>query len=69
MLLSRYLNVMAQLDNNKVVNATKWSAVTEVVTKLVNPITLMVLARLLVSEVFGGVATIVMIVTFADIFY
>lgn len=59
---------MAQLDNNKVIKATKWSAITEIVTKLVNPITQMVLARLLAPEAFGVVATIVMIVTFAEIF-
>lgn len=59
---------MAQLEGNKVVNATKWSAITEVVAKLVNPVIQMVLARLLAPEAFGVVATIVMIVTFAEIF-
>lgn len=59
---------MAQLENNKVIKATKWSAITEIVTKLVNPITQMVLARLLAPEAFGVVATVVMIVTFAEIF-
>ena len=59
---------MAELDKKKVLNATKWSAITEVVAKLVNPITQMVLARLLAPEAFGIVATIVMVVTFAEIF-
>lgn len=59
---------MAELNQNKVVNATKWSAVTEIVAKLIMPITNMVLARLLVPEAFGVVATITMIVTFAEIF-
>lgn len=52
----------------KVVKATKWSAVTEIVAKLVTPITSMVLARLLTPEAFGVVTTITMIITFAELF-
>lgn len=52
----------------KVVKATRWSAVTEVVAKLVTPITSMVLARLLTPEAFGVVTTITMIITFAELF-
>lgn len=59
---------MANLDKSKVVNATKWSAVTEIVAKLISPITSMVLARLLTPDAFGVVATITMIVSFAEIF-
>lgn len=59
---------MSPLDTNKVVIATKWSAITEIFAKIVSPITSMVLARLLTPEVFGVVATITMIVTFAEIF-
>ncbi len=59
---------MAELNNKKVVNATKWSAITELVAKLILPITSMVLARLLTPEAFGVVATITMIVSFAEIF-
>lgn len=59
---------MAELNNKKVVNATKWSAITELVAKLISPITSMVLARLLTPEAFGVVATITMIVSFAEIF-
>ena len=51
-----------------VANATKWSAITELIAKLILPITNMVLARLLTPEAFGVVATITMIVTFAEIF-
>lgn len=29
---------MTQLNKNKVVNATKWSAITEIVAKLVAPV-------------------------------
>ena len=52
----------------KIGNATKWSALTEVISKLVNPITSMVLARLLTPSAFGAVATITMIITFTEIF-
>lgn len=54
--------------NNKIATATKWSAITEVVAKLVAPFSTMVLARLLTPEAFGVVATLTMIITFAEIF-
>lgn len=54
--------------NNKVANATKWSAITEIVAKLVTPITSMVLARLLTPEAFGVVATLTMVISFAELF-
>ncbi|MED3652394.1 lipopolysaccharide biosynthesis protein [Heyndrickxia sporothermodurans] len=53
---------------NKVLNATKWSAMTEIAAKLVSPITSMVLARVVTPEAFGVVATVTMIVSFADMF-
>lgn len=54
--------------NSKIVNATKWSAITEILSKLVTPITSMVMARLLTPEAYGVVATFSIIITFADIF-
>ncbi len=54
--------------NSKVVNATKWAALTQLVAKLIAPITNMVLARLLTPEAFGVVATLTMIITFAELF-
>lgn len=54
--------------NNKVRKATKWSAITEIVARLITPITSMVLARLLTPEAFGVVTTLTMIITFAEIF-
>lgn len=54
--------------NEKITSATKWSAVTEVAARLVAPITSVVLAHILAPEAFGVVTTIVMIVTFAEIF-
>lgn len=54
--------------NSKIVNASKWSTITEVIAKLVAPISSMVLARVLTPEAFGVVATITMIISFAEIF-
>lgn len=59
---------MPQELNTKVKTATKWSAVGEIVSKLVTPITSMVLARLLTPEAFGVVTTLTMIIAFAEIF-
>lgn len=54
--------------SNKVFHATKWATLTELCAKLITPITSMVLARLLTPDAFGVVATINMIVSFADMF-
>lgn len=54
--------------NNKVANATKWSAFAEIIGKLVGPITTMVLARVLTPQAFGVVTTLTMIIAFAEIF-
>lgn len=53
---------------NKFVNATKWSTITEIAAKLVTPITNMILARIISPEAFGVVATVTMIMSFADMF-
>lgn len=54
--------------NNNIIVATKWSAITEIIAKLVSPITNLILARILVPEAFGIVATITMVISFADMF-
>lgn len=54
--------------NTQVAAATKWSVITEVMAKLVAPITSMVLARLLTPSAFGVVATLNMIIVFVEIF-
>lgn len=59
---------MPESLNSKVKTATKWSVIGEIVSKLVTPITSMVLARLLTPEAFGVVTTLTMIITFAEIF-
>ena len=45
--------------NGKVKTATKWSLNTEVVVRLIVPLTSMVLARLLTPEAFGIVVTFI----------
>ncbi len=54
--------------NNKIGKATAWSSITEIIAKLISPIVNMVLARLLVPEAFGIVATITMVISFAEVF-
>ena len=54
--------------NKKIVFATKWSAFAEISAKLVMPIVSIILARLLTPDAFGVVATLTMIITFAEIF-
>ncbi len=52
----------------QVVTATKWSALTEIVIRLVSPIAGMILARLLTPEAYGAVATTSIVITFAELF-
>ena len=59
---------MAEYSNKKIGNALKWSVYAEIAAKLILPISNMILARLLTPEMFGVVATVTMIVSFADIF-
>ena len=49
-------------------SASKWSSITEIVARLIAPITNMILARLLVPEAFGIATTVLMIVSFAEMF-
>ena len=59
---------MTENLNKKIINATKWSAMTELLSKLIVPFTSMVMARLLTPEAFGIVATFSVIITISDIF-
>ncbi|MEK4751966.1 lipopolysaccharide biosynthesis protein [Priestia sp. FSL R5-0597] len=52
----------------KIFNAAKWSTVTEIAAKLVIPLTNIILARIVAPEAFGIIATITMIISFADMF-
>lgn len=53
---------------NKARSASKWSLITELLSKLAAPIVNMVLARLLTPDDFGMIATITMVTTLADLF-
>ncbi|MEK3888432.1 lipopolysaccharide biosynthesis protein [Bacillus sp. FSL K6-3431] len=54
--------------NKKIANAAKWSSITEIIAKIIVPVTNMILARILAPEAFGVIATITMIISFADMF-
>ena len=53
---------------DKIISATKWSAITELASKLITPISTMALARILTPEDFGVLVTAMMIIGFAEIF-
>lgn len=59
---------MEQDLNVRIVRATKWSGIAEISAKLISLIVNMVLARLLTPEAFGVIATITMVITFAEVF-
>ncbi|MCV2231498.1 lipopolysaccharide biosynthesis protein [Acholeplasma manati] len=52
--------------NHKIMTATKWSTLSQITTKLMLPISNMILARILDPSVFGTVALITMVISFAD---
>lgn len=54
--------------NKKVGSSLKWSAVTEILAKIIVPINNMILARLLTPEAFGVLATVNMVVSFVEVF-
>lgn len=54
--------------NDRIAKAVKWSTITQVSTKMITPITNMILARLLAPDAFGVVATVTMVVSFCDMF-
>ena len=51
--------------NSKIANATKWSSITEIMSKIVRPITNMILARIWCLGI-GVLATVNMIISFVD---
>lgn len=55
------------MSNNKVLNAAKWSVFSEILAKVISPITTIVLARLLSKEVFGIVASLTAITSMVDL--
>ena len=54
--------------NRKASVATKWSALTEFMAKLVTPVIGLVLAHLLTPEAYGIIATITLVISFVEIF-
>lgn len=57
-----------ELTGKKIARATKWSFITEIGSKLVSPIVNMILARVFTPSIFGIIATLTMVISFADIF-
>lgn len=53
---------------NKTLSAAKWSSITEIASKIVSPIINMILARILAPEAFGILATVTMVISFAEVF-
>lgn len=56
------------VSNRSIGKATAWSLASEIAAKIIVPITNIILARLLAPEAFGIIATINMVVSFADTF-
>lgn len=54
--------------NNQIAKAAKWSTISEVIARVVSPLIQIVLARLLTPEAFGVVATVTMVISFAELF-
>lgn len=54
--------------NEKIIRARKWSLLAELISKIIVPITNMILARLISPTAFGIVTTATMIFSFGDIF-
>lgn len=52
----------------KTTAAFKWSSITELLSKIINPVINMLLARILAPEVFGILATVTMVISFAEVF-
>ena len=56
------------MKSEMVVHSVKWSVATEFFSKIMTPISNMILARLLAPEVFGIVATLSIVTTLAETF-
>lgn len=56
------------MDKKVIIDSTKWSVVSEFLSKLASPLANIFLARLLAPEVFGLVTSFTMVTAFAEIF-
>lgn len=54
--------------SRKTARAVKWSSITEFAAKIISPIINMLLARILAPEAFGMLATVTMVISFAEVF-
>lgn len=59
---------MTDILKNKVISATKWSALTEISSKAISPFIFIILARLLTPSDYGLAAVAAMIISFSQIF-
>ena len=59
---------MNNLIKSQALNAAKWSSITEISAKIVSPVINMILARILAPEAFGILATVTMVISFAEVF-
>lgn len=57
-----------KLQSGTIARATKWSLFTQIVAKIIPPLSSMILARIFAPEVFGIIATVTMVTSFADTF-
>lgn len=61
------MKILKSNDRNTITHSIKWSSLAESSVKLITPVTMMILARLLTPEAFGIIAVCNMIIYFADI--
>lgn len=59
---------MKRNRENLIGNSLKWSSAGEIIAKLITPISNMILARILLPEDFGIIASVNMIISFVDLF-
>lgn len=57
------VNIQTKIDS-----ALKWSSLAEIIAKIIVPISNIILARLLTPEAFGVIATVTMVISFAETF-
>jgi len=58
---------MSDLKKQTVV-AIKWSSITEILAKIILPVINMILARIMAPEAFGILATVTLVISFAEVF-
>ncbi len=66
--ISIFFGVIALDIKQEIKRSTKWTVLTELLAKLVTPVTGMILARLLDPSAFGVIASILIVTSFAEMF-